>query len=182
MSGNDFVGLSDVKAYLDIDRVEHGQDDRLRGLITAASRQIERYCNRFIAIRPYSELHDGNASDILFLRHAPIRCIESLLIQGKPLQPDEYKAHDDYVRLESRLFGAYPDSVLVAYCAGYYYPDIESPPQPIVDACIELVAFKFQSQCDEGLIPLSVAILLDNYRIGKRRAHEPEPVEVAEKV
>jgi uncharacterized phiE125 gp8 family phage protein len=176
----DLTTLANVKEHLDIEAAETRYDQLLARLITASSRQIESYCNRFFDIRACSETLDGNASDILFLAHAPITAVASLSIDGESIAPDEYKVYDDYVRLVDRLFIPGARNVAIQYSAGLYTPGAESPPADLEDACIQLVAFKYAMRGAEALsqrqvnqvsesfagqaIPLSVALILDKYR------------------
>jgi len=177
----DLTTLANVKEYLDIEADNTTFDSLLERLITAASRQIEAYCHRKIDTQSYSESYDGNASDILFLAHTPVVSVNLLSIDGESLQADEFKVYDDYVRLVSRLFTGGDLNISIEYSAGYFDAQTESPPADIEDACIQLVAFKFNVRGSDGLaerrvnqtadsfagaaIPLSVAVILDKYRI-----------------
>ncbi|MBI4831799.1 MAG: phage head-tail connector protein [Candidatus Lindowbacteria bacterium] len=179
----DLTTLQDVKEYLDIGADETTFDSLLGRLITASSRQIEAYCNRIFEIKSYSECYDGNASDILFLSNTPIVTVTSLAIDGEAVEADEFKVYDDYVRLVSRLFTPGELNVSVAYSAGLFDAGTGSPPADLEDACIQLVAFKFNVRGADGLtdrranqtaegfagaaIPLSVALILDKYRRAK---------------
>jgi len=176
----DLTTVATVKEYLDLEPDDTRFDSVLGKLITASSRQIEAYCNRTFEIRDFVESHDGSASDILFLNNAPIVSVSLLTIDDESLQPDEFKVYDDYVRLVSRLFTCGKLNVSIAYSAGHFDAQTESPPADVEDACIQLVAFKFTLRGAEGLaerhvnqntdtfagaaIPLSVAIILDKYR------------------
>ena len=172
--------LTRVKEYLDIESDDTTFDSLLQRSITASSRQIEAYCNRALDIQNYSEDYDGNASDILFLRSTPIVSVTSLSIDDEALQPEEFKVYDDYLRLVSRLFTPGKLNVSVEYSAGFFDAQTGSPPADLEDACIQLVAFKFNLRGADGLearrvgqsadsfaglaIPLSVVIILDKYR------------------
>jgi hypothetical protein len=176
----DLTTLANVKEYLSIETGDTEFDQLLARLISASSRQVEAYCNRFFDIRSYSESYDGAASDILFLSHTPIASVSSLSIDGEAVAADEYKVYDDYVRLIDRLFTPGEQNVSVEYSAGLYEAGAESPPADLEDACIQLIAFKFGLRGSEGIsqrqvnqtsdtfagvaIPLSVALILDKYR------------------
>lgn len=176
----DLTTLATVKEQLDVDSGDTTFDAVLTRLITASSRQIEAYCNRKFEVSAYSELYDGNASDILFLNRIPIVSVTSLSIDAELVEADDFKVYDDYVRLVSRLFTWGKQNVAVAYTAGLYDSLTESPPADLEDACIQLVAFKYTMRGAEGLdrrqvnqsadsfagvaIPLSVALILDKYR------------------
>ncbi|MBI5118824.1 phage gp6-like head-tail connector protein [Candidatus Poribacteria bacterium] len=176
----DLTTLADVKEYLDIGADEIKFDSLLGRLIAASSRQIEGHCGRTLEIKSYGETYDGNASDILFLDNTPIISVASLEIDGEAVQPEDFKVYDDYVRLPSRLFTPGELNVAVTYSAGLFDAGAGAPPADLVDACIQLVAFKFNLRGAEGLtdrranqtaekfvgeaIPLSVAIILDKYR------------------
>ncbi len=176
----DLTTLATVKEYLDIESADTSSDSLLGRLITASSRQVETYCNRVFEIAAYSDTYDGNASDILFLKNSPIISVTSLSIDDESVAAEDFKVYDDYLRLVSELFTPGELNVSVSYSAGYYDPQAESPPSDVEDACIQLVAFKFNLRGAEGLeqrrvnqtaesfagaaIPLSVAIILDKYR------------------
>lgn len=176
----DLTSLAIAKEYLDIDSDDTTFDSLLGRLITAASRQIEAYCNRTFEIQGFSEDYDGNASDILFLSNTPIISVSSLLIDDESVESEEFKVYDDYIRLVSRLFTPGELNVSVEYSAGFFDPQSESPPAELEDACVQLVAFKFNMRGANGLtqkrvnqtsesfaavaIPLSVAIILDKYK------------------
>ncbi|UCD57332.1 MAG: phage gp6-like head-tail connector protein [Candidatus Hydrogenedentota bacterium] len=179
----DLTTLANVKEYLDIESDDTTFDSFLQRSIAASSRQIEAYCNRRFEIQNYSENYDGNASDILFLNSTPIVSVSSLSIDDETLQADEFKVYDDYVRLVSRLFTPGELNVSVDYDAGYFDAQSDPPPADVEDACIQLVAFKFNVRGADGLtqrranqtadsfagvaIPLSAAIILDKYRRAK---------------
>jgi len=176
----DLTTLANVKEHLDIESGDTEFDQLIERLISASSRQIERYCGRPFDIRAYSESYDGNASDILFLNYTPIVSVTAVSIDEEALATDQYKVYDDYVRLVSRLFTWGKQNVTIAYSAGFYDAASESPPADLEDACIQLVAFKYTMRGAEGLsrrdvnqvsdsfaaaaIPLSVALILDRYR------------------
>jgi hypothetical protein len=176
----DLTTLSNLKEYLDIEADDTEFDSLLSRLIEASSRQIEAYCRRAFDIQSYSETYDGNASDILFLKQAPIVSVASLSVDDQAVAGEDFKVYDDYVRLLSRLFTPGTLNVSVVYTAGFYDAQAESPPADIENACIQLAAFKYNLRGAEGLaerrinqtgdsfaglaIPLSVAIILDRYR------------------
>lgn len=176
----DLTTLSKAKEYLDIESDDTEFDSLLERLITASSRQIEAYCNRKFEIQSYSETCDGAASDILFLDHTPVVSVTSLSIDDESVAAEDFKVYDDYIRLLSRLFAPGALNVSVTYSAGYFDAQSESPPVDLEDACIQLVAFKYNLRGADGFserrigqssesfagaaIPLSVAIILDKYR------------------
>jgi hypothetical protein len=180
----DLTTLATVKEYLEIETSDTEFDSLLTRQITASSRQIEIYCNRAFDIQSYSETYDGTASDLLFLKQTPIQSVTSLSIDDESLGADEFKIYDDYLRLVSGLFTVGKLNVAVQYTAGHYDSQSASPPSDVEDACVQLVAFKFNLRSAEGLearrinqssesfagvaIPLSVAVILDIYR---RRRH-----------
>lgn len=179
----DLTTLANVKEYLDIESDDTEYDSLLERLITASSRQIEAYCNRTFEIQSYSEQYDGNASDILFLKNTPIASVATLSMDDENIQSEDFKVYDDYVRLVSRLFTPGELNVSIEYSGGYFDAQAESPPADVEDACIQLVAFKYNLRGADGLserrvnqtsdsfaavaIPLSVAIILDKYRRAK---------------
>lgn len=176
----DLTTLANVKEYLDIENDDTSLDSLLTRLIAASSRQVEAFCDRVFDIQSYSEKYDGNASDILFLNHTPIIAVASLSIDDEAIPIDDFKVYDDYVRLISRLFTPGELNVSIDYSAGCFNAATESPPADLEDACIQLVAFKYNLRGASGLaekrvggaadvfagnaLPLSVVIILDKYR------------------
>jgi hypothetical protein len=106
--------------------------------------------------------------------------VSSLSIDDEDIDAADFKVYDDYVRLVSRLFTTGALNVSIEYSAGFFDPQTESPPADLEDACIQLVAFKFNLRAADGLsqsrvnqvtysyadlaVPLSVAVILDKYR------------------
>ena len=173
---NELTTLKAVKDYLDIGEGDTSSDTRLCMLIEASSLHCEVYCRRVFEVVNYSETYDGNACDILFVKHTPITAVWTLQQDGEGIAAEDFKFYDDYLRLQQSLFTPGELNVAVSYSAGYYDPSKgESPPSDVEDACIQLVAFKymFRQSSDakdrsgglEGAaLPLSVAIILDKYR------------------
>jgi uncharacterized phiE125 gp8 family phage protein len=176
----DLTTLANVKEYIDIASEDTTFDSLIERLIGAASAQIESYCGREFHIQDYSETRDGNASDIMFPEHTPIVSVASLAIDDEEIDAADFKVYDHYIRLVERLFTAGALNVAIEYSAGYFDAATESPPADLEDACVQLVAFKFNLRTADGLrqtrvneitysyadlaIPLSVAVILDRYR------------------
>lgn len=177
----DLTTLATVKEYIDIKSEDTAFDSLIERLITASSSQIESYCGRVFQIEDYAESYDGSASDILFLKHTPVVSVSSLSIDDEQIDAAEFKVYDDYLRLAARLFTPGTLNVSIDYSAGYFDAETESPPADLEDACVQLVAFKFNLRAADGLaqsrvneitysyvdlaIPLSVAVILDKYRM-----------------
>jgi len=157
--------LHAVKEYLGIEQFDTSQnaDADLLALIRSASEDIEKYCGRTFEIQRHSEIYDGNASDILFLNHTPIHSVCEVKIDSAI--EEDFEIRDDYIWLRNGLFTAGQQNVAVNYCAGYFRRGDE-PPSDLQDACIQLVTVRrtLPNTYTEGLLPLSVAIILDKYR------------------
>lgn len=143
--------LSDVKEYLGVG--DATTDTVLTDLIARASTQIETYCNRIFAQASYTETRNGGCGPKMFLLNGPVISVTSLSVDGQAV-PAAASAvsygfvNDDttvYIRPASGGAGGGPmefrkglQNVTIVYTAGY----VTTPPD-VVQACIELVAYKF---------------------------------------
>ena len=71
--------LAQVRDILNKSSGDTGDDDRIIDLINAASKWIERYCDRKFSSQTHTdERHSGDGSKWLFLNHYPIVSVTSL--------------------------------------------------------------------------------------------------------
>src|SRR5271170_6588898 len=72
----DLITLS--RATTNIPAYTSGASATVSGLITAASRAIERYCRRDFASHTYDELYNGDADRRMILRQYPLISVQSV--------------------------------------------------------------------------------------------------------
>jgi uncharacterized phiE125 gp8 family phage protein len=148
--------LTDVKAYLRI--ADGAQDAVINYLIPKASAFLERQCSRIFASATYSETRNGNGADSMGLRQIPVTAVASVSVDGVsiPAAPDAVSTgfvfDEDtlYIRRGNRglssPFGGVPlcfnrgiQNIALSYTAGY-----ATIPDDLVQACVELVAWKMK--------------------------------------
>lgn len=199
MAAGDLCTLSDVKAWANIQTTAN--DAVLTRLITAASQAIKTWLARPLLQDTYTQKYDGTGINRLTLRNFPITAVSSLAVDGLTVPPapapnvgfgymfDEFGLylvggdnHWSTVPQTPNIWaGSYfprgSQNVTVTYTAGY-----ASVPVDVTQACIELVAFKYQQRNHVGVssrtltaggesvvyqqafMPPEVKALLDVYR------------------
>jgi hypothetical protein len=80
------------------------------------------------------EWHDGDGTNLLFVKHGPIISVESLVVDNAILTADEYVVFPTYIELKARVFLRGPLTVKVSYTSGT--SDI---PQPVRLAAVSMV-------------------------------------------
>jgi hypothetical protein len=151
MPYGDLTTLGDVKAWLqngpnpfpDID------DALLSRLVTAASRHIETWIGRRVALADWREIRDGTGGQRLAFANWPVTAVISLTIDGLAIPPAPADGTPGagyiFTATELALFGYYftrrSQNVAVTYTAGYAVP----PPE-LAQACVELVCLKYRER------------------------------------
>ncbi|MGE5487566.1 MAG: phage head-tail connector protein [bacterium] len=156
----DLCTLAELKAFLGIAAHDTADDGRLSALITAASAQIEGYCDRSFGIEDIAdELHDGDGTDTLELDKTPILFVSALSIDGLDVDPGEVRVYPKFIafpsgceydarlRSTTRIFPEGRQNVKVSYRAGY-----SEVPREIADACKIQVAFLMNTINKQGVI------------------------------
>lgn len=146
--------LQDVKTYLGI--TSASEDAMLTALVSAASTQIENYCNRIFAQASYTETRNGNDAGAIFVRQFPIVSVQSVVVSGLVVPAATDTTSFGYTFDEERIYirrdrwdaparvSGYPvrfergvQNVVLQYTAGY-----ATIPADLVQACVELVGWK----------------------------------------
>ncbi|OAT81101.1 head-tail connector protein [Desulfotomaculum copahuensis] len=164
--------LAAVKDFLKIEIDDNQYDTLLERMINAASEAIEGYCNRHFERGVYDELYRGNGRQLLGLNQYPVQAVTLVEANGARITDYQvYKEEGMLYRLALWPAGAYftglvgdpvgsTRNIRVLYEAGYVLPkdeDLQASP-PIIrtlpydleDACIELVALKFNQRQEEA--------------------------------
>jgi len=101
----DFLGISS----------DAGADAQLNFLIGVASDIIAGYCGREFALQKYEEKLPGYGTNKLLLSVTPIKNIESVTVDGLPV--DDYEAADNlYEYVAKHCYGENCYSVLSYFC------------------------------------------------------------------
>lgn len=162
-------------------------------LIDAATRAIERFCNRTFARQTYIERIDGNASRDLLLRNSPIIGTPTIVADSTPVIDFEvgdasagilyreagwltsgdtyWFAEGDYLPTTNGM------RYTVTYEAGYKLPgeDDSTLPYDIEQACIETVVYWLVRNPDVNVRSHKVDDLMITYAEGMSADHEGIP-------
>src|SRR5690348_5770161 len=162
MAYADLTTLADVKAWLQSgEGVFPDSDDLLLiRLITAASRFIETWLMRPIALVDWREVRDGTGGRHLVLANFPVVAVSSLSIDGMtiPPAPSDGGSGTGYVptptglHLRGYVFSRRTQNVIVTYTAGY-----AAVPPDIAQACIELVCQRYRERTHIGEVSGAVS-------------------------
>lgn len=149
--------LEAVKDYLKISAADTEYDKVLERQVNAVSDLIENYCRRHFEKSLYTEKLSGNGKYELRLEQYPVSAISVITVNGTALLdaeidfcPDNGAIYREALWLEGRR------NIEVAYEAGYVLPKDDcaaSPrdlPYDLEDACIELVAAKFNLRQEDA--------------------------------
>lgn len=174
------VSLDLVRLHLNL--VSTKNDTEIRRFMGAATSQAERYMNRVIGRRSFTESYDGGCYSIL-TRHGTILSITSVTENGVVNSPSLYLV-DEYgfaiERIDQQMFApAFPQrlGVSITYVAGF-----ANPPSDLVQGVLELIRHLWDTQrgpvsvmaadTNEGYVtgagyslPHKVAESFDNWRL-----------------
>lgn len=151
----DLCDLQDVRTWLGIDDSNTDEDSELSRLITSASLEFMNEIRRqdLFPAGDYTDRLCGNGEHELFLKHYPINSIASVKLNGSALDESDgtitgwfFDTDNPFPEDRQKLIyigGCWPCSYYrianleITYNAGY-----STVPEDIVQAVIELVAFK----------------------------------------
>jgi hypothetical protein len=155
MPYGDLCALADVTAWLQTGQNPFPAVDNalLSRLITAASRFIESWLDRRIALCDWVEIRDGNGGQRLAFTNVPVSQVWSLSIDGLAIQPAPagggfgagYVFSPTELALRGYVFTRRAQNVSVTYTAGY-----ASVPADIAQACVELVCQRYRERTRIG--------------------------------
>ncbi len=174
------VTLAEMRTFLNIPTAETGQDSLLESLLDGVNDAVEKYIGVALINKSYTEYHDGDGSNSLFLKHYPIVTMTSLVDGTTTISADDYHLYsdegyiiiDDYFEIDNR-------NVVATFIAGYGAARTNIP--DAIKTAIKLwvgyihkkdnVAFSQRFgepvMVQEGAfsMPRDVAFLLEPYRI-----------------
>lgn len=155
MTYGDLCQLADVTAWLQTGQnpFPSVDDALLTRLITAASRFIESWLGRQIAVGDWLEICDGNGGQRMAFANFPVSAVLSLSIDGIAIPPAPagggfgagYVFSPTALALRGYVFGRRAQNVVVTYTAGY-----STVPPDIAQACIELVTQRYRERSRVG--------------------------------
>ena len=161
MAYGELTTLDDVKAWLKTGQgaFPASDDALLARLITAASRFIESWLGRRIALTDWQEVRDGTGGQRLALANVPVTEVLSLSLDGlaiPPADPDGsfsagYVFTPTELALRGYVFTRRPQNVVVTYTAGY-----AATPPDIAQACIELVCRRYKERARIGEVSRAI--------------------------
>ena len=125
--------LADLKTYLGIDNTD--SDAELTRMLEVQSGFAEQYMGRSIVRASFTERRNGNCSDVLFVRNAPISAISLLTINGATIAASDGTSSGYIFEAESvfllggQRFTRGTKNVVITYTGGYQTvpPEIAHP-------------------------------------------------------
>jgi hypothetical protein len=155
MAYGDLTTIEDVKAWLKTGQgaFPASDDVLLARLITAASRFIETWLGRQIALADWQEVRDGTGGQRLAFANIPVSAVLFLSIDGLVIPPAAtdggcgagYVFSPTELALRGYVFTRRPQNVVVTYTAGY-----AATPPDVAQACIELVCQRYRERTRIG--------------------------------
>lgn len=162
MASGDLANLADVKAWLQSGggTFPDTDDALLSRLISAASRFIETWLKRPIALAGWREVRDGTGGRHLVLANFPVTAVSSLSIDGVAIPPAlndggwsaGYVATPSGIYLRGYVFTRRPQNVIATYTAGY-----ATVPPDVAQACIALVCQRYRERTHIGEVSGAVS-------------------------
>jgi hypothetical protein len=179
MAAADLTTLADVQAFLSLPA---GQDTALlQTLITNASILIHGELTRYILSQAYMEIRNGRGSYAMQTDGYPITVVSSVTIDGVSIPAATSATASGYaystgaIYLRGYTFNRGVQNVVLSYTAG-----LAAVPGDIAQACIEIVATKYNRRRDLHVsgktlggetisytmadIPASAKLALGNYQ------------------
>jgi hypothetical protein len=155
MAFGDLTTLDDVKAWLQTGQnpFPSSDDALLTGLVTAASRFIESWIGRPVAMADWVEIRDGGGGQRLSFANIPVSAVLSVSIDGIVIPPVPegssfaagYVFSPTELVLRGYVFTRRAQNVVVTYTAGY----ATTPPE-LAQACVELVCLRYRERTRTG--------------------------------
>jgi hypothetical protein len=148
----DLVMLADVREQLQFKSNDTAQDVWLAKVVTRASQQAERYCNRIFAEQTYQDTFGatwGNPGEPLMLGQAPIENAV-VTVDGTDLDSTTYIADPDpgllYNTVQPLVWTA-TDSIVVQYTAGF-----AEIPDDVQHAVISLCTMSYRARSRDPML------------------------------
>jgi len=138
------------------------EDDFFLYKISAGRKKVEDYVKRSLMPQSWALTIDSGAPYVITLPRPPIIEIESVVVNGIELEPEQYEVLQG---LPNRLFLGTQysgGSLHVEYVAGYGEGKI---PEPLVDAIKLFVAYSYENRSGEAEIPRAFYDLILPYKL-----------------
>ena len=153
-----YTSLEALKLY--IGKPDTGAHDVvLADLLEAVERAIDGWLGRSMMATDYDETYDGMGGGKIIMRNWPVLSVESVTVNGQPLQPQDaygrcgYRAENWLLLAEGGArFSRGTRNVRVKYRAGF-----ETPPADIAQAIHQIVATRFKERDWTGYASKSLA-------------------------
>lgn len=153
MPAGDLTNLSTVRTFLALGTTN--DDALLSGLITSASKWIEAYLSRPVAVVSASDSFAGARTGKVFLSHTPVVSVTSVTFLGAAIPAATHGGADLgwllYPETGCVAFRGYwlpsggPGTLKIDYTAGW-----TSVPEELAQACVELVALRYKERARWG--------------------------------
>jgi hypothetical protein len=192
LNANSLVTLDDTKKWLDIPLASTDLNDRAELFINSASEIIERYLDRKLARKTYTERYDGLRANKIFLKNTPASKPTSIAFASdwdfsEPLDTADYTVQEEsLIVFKNAITPRGNQNIQVIYTAGYVTPlsSVQTGsalPSDIKMACLMLISWLWQVDRDRRLgvtnkskqnesisfedgIPVTIADILRNYK------------------
>lgn len=148
--------LADLKTYLGIDNTD--SDAELTRMLEVQSGFAEQYMGRSIVRASFTERRNGNCSDVLFVRNAPISAISLLTINGATIAASDGTSSGYIFEAESvfllggQRFTRGTKNVVITYTGGY-----QTVPPEIAHSVVEMAAQAYREKEWIGFTSKSLA-------------------------
>ena len=192
LNANSLVTLDDAKKWLDIPLASTDLNDRAELFINSASEMIERYLDRKLARKTYTERYDGLRANKIFLKNTPADKPTSIAFGSdwdfsEPLDAADYIVQEEsLIVFKNAITPRGNQNIQVIYTAGYVTPlsSVQTGaalPSDIKMACLMLISWLWQVDRDRRLgvtnkskqnesisfedgIPVTIADILRNHK------------------
>ena len=177
--------LEDAKRMLNIE--DASKDDLIIQLINAVSEDCQnRYAYRNLIADDFTENYDGDGTNVLFLKHAPLNTVASVILSdsGAALDASTYVLYlaESKIVLKYNVFAVTINEIEIQYNGGYV--DIDSLPKELRQSVVDAVAYRFmqsdkkrwglvtqsmgeqQSTYETSDYPKAITKILDSYNRG----------------
>ncbi len=143
-----YASLPDFKAYLNLKPDTRVTDELLLALLDGACAAVDAWLGRSLLAEDYDEQYNGNGSNRLVLRNWPVRQIDAVVINGRPVTAQAHYGgygwrNDDWLLMlgEGEVFPRGMRNVRVQYRAG-----LEDVPPDVAGAIYQIAATRFKER------------------------------------
>lgn len=149
----DLTSLAAVRAWLGFNAANTEHDGALERMISGCSTTMQRLMGRTIAVTDYKHNQNGNGSDFMVLRNAPIVRVQSIVVDDVPLMAGSWDCDETTVYLRgSQRFAKGRNNIALRYQAGF-----DTIPADLEQACVETVGLRWQERARIGMTSKGLA-------------------------